>query len=410
MTENRVPVVSTVSRRQMLQGMSVAAAAAFFRTELHAAFDDANSARNSFSNVLAFVDEEFQARTFPGAALAVTRHGKPVLEKYWGTYCSREQRAVPCDGAMVNMLYSVSKLVSSTVIVMAQQDGRFDYDAPVSRYIPNFTGGGKEKITVRHLLTHSAGLPGVPIKAVEPQEKWDEALAILCAARVEWEPGSKTAYHGLTGHFLAAEVVRRCSDMKPWETICQELLFKPIGATSITYKMPGQQIPVAITPQPPEGPYNQAGFNDAIAGHPAGSAFGTNADLLKVLQLHLNRGVWEGKTLIKPEALKEMHTVQYAAQIEAATKAGTPRTHDNWGLGILLRGPGPVQPAHGWFGMAEVQTAGVFGHAGIDTIIAVADPELDAALVFLTTDSPKPMSKVSPLRSGVTAKAFAGLG
>jgi CubicO group peptidase (beta-lactamase class C family) len=198
--------------------------------------------------------------------------------------------------------------------------------------------------------------------------------------------------------------------MKPWEIICQELLFKPIGAESLTFKMPGKQIPVSITPQPPEGPYNPAGFNDAIAGHPAGSAFGTCADLLKVLHLHLNRGVWEGKTLIKPETLKEMHTVQYSAEIDSATKAGKPPAHEKWGLGILLRGTGPAQPAHGWFGMGDVETPGVFGHAGIDTIIAVADPEQDVALVFLTTDSPKPSAKVSPLRSGVVAKAFAGLG
>src|SRR5437868_2052226 len=130
--------------------------------------------------------------------------------------------------------------------------------------------------------------------------------------------------------------------MKPWESICQELLFQPIDAASLTYKMPGQQIPVAITPQPAELPYNQAGFNEAVAGHSAGSAFGTCADLLKVLQLHLNRGVWGGMTLIRPEALKEMHTVQYAAEIDAATKAGTPAAHDRWGLGILLRGPGPA--------------------------------------------------------------------
>jgi CubicO group peptidase (beta-lactamase class C family) len=156
-------------------------------------------------------------------------------------------------------------------------------------------------------------------------------------------------------------------------------------------------------------PYNQAGFDSAIAGHPAGSAFGTIADLLKVVQLHLNRGKWEGKALIKPEALKEMHTVQYSSEIDAATKEGKPRAHENWGLGILLRGPGPVQPAHGWFGMGEMETPGVFGHAGIDTIIAVGDPELDAALVFLTTDSPKPNAKVSPLRSGVVAKALAAL-
>jgi CubicO group peptidase (beta-lactamase class C family) len=128
-----------------------------------------------------------------------------------------------------------------------------------------------------------------------------------------------------------------------------------------------------------------------------------------VLHLHLNQGVWQGKTLIKPDALKEMHTVQYAALIEKALKAGQTPSHQPWGLGILLRSTGPVAGGHDWFGMGQVQTPTVFGHAGISTIIGVADPERDAALVFLTTDAPKPEAKVGPLRSGVVAKVLAKL-
>jgi CubicO group peptidase (beta-lactamase class C family) len=338
--------------------------------------------------------------------LVVTRHRKTILEKYWGSYSNSEGREVPCNAAMVNMLFSVSKLVASTVIVMAHQDGLLDYDEPVSRYIPEFVGGGKEKVHVRHLLTHSAGIPNVPLKAVDTEEKWQSAVKTLCAASVEWEPGSKTQYHGLTGHFLAAEIVRRRSEGKPWETICRERLFQPLGAESLTFRRPAKEVPVAITPRsaPEKVPLSQT-----IAGHPAGSAYGTAADLLKVLHLHLDQGVWEGKTLLKPDALKEMHTIQYAAQIEKARKAGTPPSHQPWGLGTLLRGPGPVVPGHDWFGMGQVKNAALFGHAGISTIIAVADPQLDAALVFLTTDAPKPEARAAALRSGVVAKVLAKL-
>ena len=146
-----------------------------------------------------------------------------------------------------------------------------------------------------------------------------------------------------------------------------------------------------------------------IAGHPAGGAFGTAADLLRILHLHLNNGIWQGKTLIKPDVLKEMHTIQYASQIDRAKKAGKAPAHDAWGLGILLRGPGPAAGVHDWFGMGQLTNAAVFGHAGINTIIGVADPDRDAALVFLTTDSPKPDARVAALRSGVVAKVFAKL-
>src|SRR5436190_17472743 len=94
MTENRVTEFPSVSRRQMLQGMSLAAASALFRNDLHASLFDEDPDRSAFSKVLAFVDDGINAKTFPGAALTVTRHRKVVLEKYWGTYCSREQRNV----------------------------------------------------------------------------------------------------------------------------------------------------------------------------------------------------------------------------------------------------------------------------------------------------------------------------
>jgi hypothetical protein len=109
------------------------------------------------------------------------------------------------------------------------------------------------------------------------------------------------------------------------------------------------------------------------------------------------------------EALKEMHTVQYAAQIEKAIQAGQRPGHQPWGLGLLLRGDGPVAAAHDWFGIGQVQAPRLFDHAGISTILGVADPDRDAALVFLTTDAPKPDAKVGPLRSGVVAKVLAKL-
>jgi CubicO group peptidase (beta-lactamase class C family) len=233
----------------------------------------------------------------------------------------------------------------------------------------------------------------------------------LCEAKVEWEPGSRTLYHGLTGHFLAAEVVRQVSGRKPWEAICRERLFGPIGAASLTFRKPGRETPVALTPRSPElafapdSPEFKLGPTN-IAGHPAGGAFGTAGDLLKVLHLHLNNGVWGGKALIKPDALRQMHTVQYAAAIRKAHEAGQPPAHQPWGLGILIRGDGPADPVHHGFGLGQVGHAGLFGHAGIGTIIGVADPSCDAALVFLTTDTPKPDAKVASVRSGVVARVL----
>ena len=75
------------------------------------------------------------------------------------------------DGDVVNPLCSLSKLISATVIVMLRDQGLLDYDVPVAENIPEFTGGGKNSITIRHLLTHSAGLPRVPLGPVDDEQQ-----------------------------------------------------------------------------------------------------------------------------------------------------------------------------------------------------------------------------------------------
>ncbi|MCF6287148.1 MAG: beta-lactamase family protein, partial [Candidatus Hydrogenedentes bacterium] len=281
---------------------------------------------------------------------------------------------------------------------LAQQDGLLDYDAPVSTYIPEFKGGGKESITLRHLLTHSAGIPSVAFTDVLTPEKWQAGVDAFCAAKVEWPPGSKTAYHALSGAFVAAEAVRRVSGMKSWPDICRERLFDPLGATSLTFGLPPAGTPVSLGPQPRELPAALDGAHFGLLGHPAGGCIGAPRDVLKVLQLFLNGGTWEGKILLKPETVDEMLRVQYMEERLSAIKAGKKPTHEFWGLGWLTRGDTNT----GWFGFGDQISEASFGHAGLDTVIGVADPETKLSLVFITTDSPKTPEQTTLLRNTVT--------
>lgn len=144
-------------------------------------------------------------------------------------------------------------------------------------------------------------------------------------------------------------------------------------------------------------------------GHPAGVGFGTVADALKVMQLHLNGGVWRKKRLLSQKALAEMHRVQYHTEIQKALAAGTRPVHETWGLGPLVRGERGEIGAYDWFGFRDQTTPGIFGHAGIDTVIGVADPSTGSALFFVTTDSPKSSEKTVELRNGVTNRVFTAL-
>lgn len=341
-----------------------------------------------FTKVVAYIESELAKGTFPGASLIVDHHGMVVFQQNWGTYCSPTRRDTPVDNNVSHMLYSVSKGISATVIVIAHQQGLIDYDAPLYTYIPEYRGKWKDTCTIRHLLTHSAGIPNCALKAVDTPDAWENAVAVCCTYAVEWEPGSRTAYHATTGMLLVSEAVRRASGLPTWEAVCRKLLFDPLDAKSLTFIVPEQDVQVALTPQPaalsnpPKNPCDYC----LLPGHPGGGCVGKVEDVLKVLRLNLNDGMYNGKRLIDEEEMQEMHRIQYEKQIAEAEAKGAAPTHEPWGLGWLVK----RNLKNHWFGFGDLASPKAFGHAGISTVITVAEPERDFALVFLTTDVPKP--------------------
>jgi len=130
--------------------------------------------------------------------------------------------------------------------------------------------------------------------------------------------------------------------------------------------------------------------------------FGKVLDGLKVIQLHLNNGVWNGQVLIQPEYLAKMHESQFEAQIAEARAQGRQPDYEFTGLGIGLRG----DTESGWSGFGNLTSPRAFGHPGIGTVMAVGDPDRDVGIMFLTTDKPKGVVEV---RNGVTNHVMAAL-
>jgi CubicO group peptidase (beta-lactamase class C family) len=350
------------------------------------------------SEVTSFVEGQIEDGHVPGALLMASLKGKVFFEQYWGTCCDGTRRDVSFDGDTLHFLASFSKVVSATVVAMVQEEGLLDYDEPVSTYIPEFTGGGKDTITLRHLLTHSAGIPSVSFGPPVTPEQWQACLDKVCAADTEWPPGSRTLYHALSAMFVAAEAVRRVSGMQPWPTICRERLFKPLGAQSMTFALPPEGTPVSLAPQRKELPCPLDADHYGLLGHPAGGCLSTPGDVLKVLQLHLDGGSCNGKQLLKAETVAEMQRVQYADAIAGAVKEGRSSKHEFWGLGWLTRGTTTT----GWFGFGDQVSERAFGHAGLDTVIGIADPETGLAFTFITTDSPSSNPQTVLIRNTVT--------
>jgi CubicO group peptidase (beta-lactamase class C family) len=161
-----------------------------------------------FDRVKEAFAENFAKRNEYGAAVAVTIAGKPVLD-LWAGHADKARTHPWTRDTLVNVFSTTKGLTAICAHRLADQ-GKLDFDAPVSRYWPEFAQNGKERIPVRQLLNHRAGLPAIRHQLTDQAAyDWQVMTTALAAEEPWWEPGSKHGYHALTYGWLVGEVIRR---------------------------------------------------------------------------------------------------------------------------------------------------------------------------------------------------------
>jgi CubicO group peptidase (beta-lactamase class C family) len=145
-----------------------------------------------------------------GAAVAVTLHGRPVVD-LWAGHADKDRTRPWHRNTIVNV-YSTTKGLGALCANLLIERGRLDLDAPVARYWPEFGQAGKQSLPVRYCLTHQAGLPaiGKPLAANDLYD-WNKMCAELAAQAPWWPPGTAHGYHAITYGWLVGELVRRTS-------------------------------------------------------------------------------------------------------------------------------------------------------------------------------------------------------
>ena len=143
-----------------------------------------------------------------GAAFSLYVRGEKVVDLWGGIADTTTGR--PWAEDTLQLVYSTTKGATAIVAHLLAQSGRFDLDAPVAEYWPEFAAEGKGSIPVRWLLSHRAGLPTVEAH-LTPEDvlQWQPIVDALAAQRPYWEPGTAHGYHALTYGWLVGEVVQR---------------------------------------------------------------------------------------------------------------------------------------------------------------------------------------------------------
>uniref|UniRef100_A0AAU3HNC8 Beta-lactamase family protein n=1 Tax=Streptomyces sp. NBC_01393 TaxID=2903851 RepID=A0AAU3HNC8_9ACTN len=163
-----------------------------------------------------------------GASAAVFIDGEPVVD-LWGGYADAN-RSVGWERDTLTGVNSTTKNMIALCALILADRGELDLSAPVAAYWPEFAVAGKENVLVRHVLSHTAGLPDLPgLTAVEDLYDWESVTAGLAAQAPEWEPGTAAGYHALTFGFLVGEIVRRITGRGLGEFFAEEVA-EPLGA------------------------------------------------------------------------------------------------------------------------------------------------------------------------------------
>ena len=260
----------------------------------------------------------------------------------------------------VFILASISKPMTVTGVMTLVDAGQLGLDDPVSRFIPEFTGGDRGLIRVRHLLTHTSGLPDMLPENAELRKRHApiaDFVAATCRTPLLFKPGTEVRYQSM-GILLAATIAERITG-KPFRDFLHEAVFAPAGMKATSLGLGGRRI--ADTARLQLNDHDDWNGNSEYwrnFGCPWGGVHSTAADVTRFLDLFLHAG---GR-VVKKET----------AQAMIVNQTGL---HEPWGFGWEIK-PGD-------FG--RTCSAAAFGHYGASGTVAWADPPKDLSCVLLTT-------------------------
>ena len=162
-----------------------------------------------------------------GAAAAVTVDGELVVDVWAG---DADVGGTPWQRDTIVNVYSTTKTMAATCMLMLADRGELDFDAPVARYWPEFAQNGKEGVLVRHVMAHTAGLPGFD-PPITTDQLYDLGLAAanLAAQAPWWAPGTASGYHAITQGSLQGEILHRITGRRMADWFRAEVA-EPLGA------------------------------------------------------------------------------------------------------------------------------------------------------------------------------------
>jgi CubicO group peptidase (beta-lactamase class C family) len=364
---------------------------------------DVGASAAAVERVWGAAERLYRSGIHPGIQLCVRRRGAVILDRAIGHARGNgpddppQAAKVALTTAMPFNIFSAAKAVTAMVIHLLDQRDALRLDDPVAEYIPGFAVGAKQWITIRHVLSHRAGIPNIPPEAMQLERLNDPEgiVRMLCELRPTGRPGRQLAYHAITGGFILGELVQRVTGRTIREFFDAEIR-RPLGFRWLSYGVPPEDVDTVVRNYftgPPALPplsfllrralgvefrratdlSNDPRFLTAVI--PAANVIVTANELSRFYQLLLDGGSQGGVRIFDPRTIRR--ATSESSYFEIDFTLGLPI---RYGMGFMLGGD--------WLSLFGPDTGRAFGHLGFTNIVSWADPERQVAAALLTSGKP----------------------
>ena len=344
-----------------------------------------------FAEVIETLERQRAEGMHDGAQVYVSRFGEPLLDTAIGE--SVPGRALERDDVM--LWYSSGKPVTTTAVLQLWERGRLGLDDRVADYVAGW-GAGKERVTIRHVLTHTGGFTMTRRgEMFDKDVPYAEAVARIAAHPAEWEPGTKAGYHPTSGWKILGAIVEAV-DGRPIERYVADEVLVPVGRRRAASASREEQaalgdrlVPVhwkghALAFQDESGlrmvPYHIEEIHNepwhVAKVEPGGGMRGPARELGRFYESLLGFGT----AILEPRTVEVMGAVhRYGLPDVIFGGQKTP-----WGLGVQVAG-----------GMSGGLGRRAFGHGGMASSRGIADPDTGLVLVLVANGLPDPLQATS---------------
>jgi len=315
---------------------------------------------------------------YPGAQLAIARHGKLALQTTIGDARLAPKRVATAEDTLW-LMYSNTKVITACAVWLLVERGALSFADRVSDHLPGFEAHGKKDITVVQLLTHQGGFPSAD---VTPAVWEDHELLrrVVCGFTLEWTPGTRVQYHGRSAHWVAAAMIEALTKMD-FRDFIRDNVTEPLGLADELYVgLPEGAHPRAVDMHEPSADGRQVPIPDANtaafrrAGVPNGGGYATARGMATFYQMLLAGGRLGDVRLLSPRMVAYVTRNFTGDRVD--TYMGMPMHR---GLGPHSRGT--TETIRGLGALASPRT---FGHGGVGSSYCWADQDSGVSFAYLT--------------------------